>query len=201
MFSGFCIVAGVPRMCIMMYVQPRRAMVGNISGSRRPAEMSFMMCAPAFIAASATEARYVSMLIGMCLASGRDFMMEIAGSMRAISSSAVTSGAFGREDWPPMSIMVAPAAIWDAMVLLNASRSVGSLAPPSENESGVTFSMDMTCVLLAGSNDRSSSLWGARGVIGNIERSPVSSSSRCLKTVFPVTGCRTPRDMLYGGQY
>lgn len=115
-------------------------------------------------------------------------MIWIAGSMRVISSSAVMSGAFGREDCPPMSIIVAPAAMWAMMVLFNPSRSFGSLAPPSEKESGVTFSIDMTCVFRVGSRDRSGSHSGARGVIGNIERSPVTSSSRCFETSLSVTG-------------
>ncbi len=50
-------VAGVPRMCIRITVQPSFATVGSISGSICPAEMSFTMFAPADIAAEATDAR------------------------------------------------------------------------------------------------------------------------------------------------
>ena len=49
-------------MCIIMYVQPSSAIVGSMSGSMSPPEISFMMSAPASMQARATEAWNVSML-------------------------------------------------------------------------------------------------------------------------------------------
>ncbi|KAK5624789.1 hypothetical protein RRF57_000504 [Xylaria bambusicola] len=92
------IVAGVPRMCIRHTVQPRRATVGSIASSRRPADTSFTISAPAATAASATAARYVSTLIDTCAASGMLRIKEMAGSTRPSSSVTLTSGAPGAVD-------------------------------------------------------------------------------------------------------
>ena len=106
-------------------------------GSRNAAT-SFHIEAPTRAAASATCGFIVSIEIGALL---RARIAAITGTTRAISSSAETGAAPGRVDSPPTSMMSAPAS--------SIARACGVAAPsiqrpPSENESGVTFSTPMT---------------------------------------------------------
>lgn len=129
-------------MCINMTDFPVLAMVGSISGSRRPAETSLMMSAPAAQASSATRARYVSMLMAMWAASGMVVRMCLmAGITRDSSSDSLTGVDPGRVLSPPMSIMVAPERIMLCTVVVRVLRSVGECVPPSEKESGVRLRM------------------------------------------------------------
>ena len=97
-------------MCISTMVQPSFATVGRRLGSSVPAETSLMMSAPPAMAAEATEARYVS--IEMAVPANAGWVHEriclMAGRMRERSTEGNTWGAWGRVDWPPMSMMVAP---------------------------------------------------------------------------------------------
>lgn len=61
------------------------------------------------------------------------------GSRRRISSSAGTGSELGRVDSPPISMMSAP---WSTISRAWRTAAAGSVQlPPSEKESGVTFSM------------------------------------------------------------
>ena len=71
-------------------------------------------------------------------------------SVRRRSSLASTGSASGRVDSPPTSRMSAPSsASWSP-------RATGSYAPPSENESGVAFTIPITSVRPSGSELRGS---------------------------------------------
>lgn len=102
-------VDGVPRICIKITDLPVEAMVDNISGSNVPADTSLMMSAPAWQAFAATLARYVSMLMAMLAASGKERMCCMTGITRESSSSSVSLVALGRVLSPPTSMIVAPA--------------------------------------------------------------------------------------------
>ena len=131
--------------------------------------MSFTTSAPKSTAARATPDLYVSMLI---TASGRRFFKSrITGSTRFRSSSsdtawlddddpddevpaaapasAVAAGAAltttpGRVDSPPTSIIAAPSSSSRSAYATALAASMYS--PPSENESGVTFTTPMISV-------------------------------------------------------
>src|SRR5690242_10026491 len=126
-------------MCIATYPAPAPATTPSISGSAVPADTSLTIVAPARSAASATAAFVVSTLIGT---STRAATSEMTGSTRAISVSASTGSAPGRVDSPPTSSTAAPAPAssqaW-ATALAGATKR-----PPSEKESGVTFTTPMT---------------------------------------------------------
>src|SRR6478752_3458567 len=126
-------------MCIATYPAPEAATTPSMSGSAVPADTSFTIVAPARSAASATAAFVVSTLIGTSTRSAR---AEITGSTRPISVSASTGSAPGRVDSPPTSSTAAPCVArsqaW-ATALAGATKR-----PPSEKESGVTFTTPMT---------------------------------------------------------
>ena len=125
-----------------------------------------MMSAPTAQASAATRARYVSMLMAVWAASGIEVRMcWMAGITRASSSTSPTGVDPGRVLSPPISRMVAPAAMSSRTVADNASRSVGEWMPPSEKESGVRLRMAMTCVGRWGSVARRDGKVGEIGVV------------------------------------
>ncbi len=121
---------------------PASAASEGISESNRRPLISLIMEAPALSARRATSARYVSMETGTPASPA---IASITGTTRRISSSSVTGSEPGRVDIPPTSMISAPSAvIWCARAMaVFLSRN----CPPSENESGVTFSIPMTAVL------------------------------------------------------
>src|SRR5580658_8043849 len=105
----------------------------------RNARTSLTRCAPAAPARRMTSGSEVS----TDSSSGkRAATRSMTGSTRRSCSSPATAAAPGRVDSPPMSMIAAPSA---AMRSACASAASGSRKrPPSENESGVTFSTPMT---------------------------------------------------------
>ena len=124
-------------MCIRQHSAPLLTSSSTIAGSPRSALTSLTSPAPAAIAARATAALVVSIetsgRVGQSLAA----MPSSTGSTRRSSSSATTGCAPGRVDSPPMSRMSAPSATSSRACAIAARGSRN--APPSENESGVTF--------------------------------------------------------------
>ncbi len=109
-----------------------------MAGSARPPLTSFTSFAPAASAASATSARIVSTLtVRPAPASS-----VMTGPTRRSSSAAEVRPAPGRVDSPPTSMMSAPWAASSRPWLVAAPGANHS--PPSEKESGVTFSTPMT---------------------------------------------------------
>src|SRR5580693_1540786 len=109
-----------------------------MAGSAMPPLTSFTSFAPAVSAASATSARIVSTLtVRPAPASS-----VMTGPTRRSSSSAEVRPAPGLVDSPPTSMMSAPWAASSRPRLI-AARGANHL-PPSEKESGVTFSTPMT---------------------------------------------------------
>jgi hypothetical protein len=72
------------------------------------------------------------------------------GSTRCSSTRSVTRGAPGRVDSPPTSTRSAPSAIIRSPARTASGGS--GYAPPSENESGVTFTTPITFVSPAAAN-------------------------------------------------
>ncbi|KAL7359374.1 hypothetical protein ACKS0A_09884 [Histoplasma ohiense] len=151
-------------MCIRITVFWSFAIVAGMLGSREPPDTSLMISAPALTAASATAARYVSMLMATLLASGRERISLIAGRTRESSTSSVTGSQSGRVLSPPTSIIVAPSRMNVRMVSVKDARSVGECFPPSEKESGVTFRVAIRCVLRLGSEAQRGGNCGDSGV-------------------------------------
>ncbi len=118
----------------------------NMSGSSRPAEMSLMMCAPAWRAAFATIAEVVSILM---MVSGFCFrIFSRTGMMRVICFCGGTGFAPGREDSPPRSRRLAP---WSRHFSAKSVADVVVLwRPPSEKESGVMLMIAMICGVFRG---------------------------------------------------
>ena len=126
-------------MCIRQQPAPAPATTPAISGSWRNADTSFTIRAPACSAASATAALRVSTeTIGPTEAAKR----SITGTTRSSSSPSDTGSAPGRVDSPPTSTIAAPSAASSARV--RDGRVGVEVQPPSENESGVTFTTPMT---------------------------------------------------------
>ncbi len=96
--------------------------------------------APASTAARATSARVVSTEIGASIPARRT--ASITGTTRRICSASSTRAAPGRVDSPPMSSIAAPSA--SARSQYASARSGTWCSPPSENESGVTFTTAMS---------------------------------------------------------
>src|SRR6185312_2158272 len=117
---------------------PRSATNAASSGSWRNALTSLTYVAPAATAACATSSRVVS--TESCARAPRPTSPSIAGTTRRICSSAGTGAAPGRVDSPPSRIS-APSASSRRPCATAASAS--RKRPPSENESGVTFSTPM----------------------------------------------------------
>src|SRR5437870_592696 len=107
-----------------------------MADSGRLAPTSLTRLAPACKAARATAGFIVSMEIGTLLLPAS---RSTTGRTRRSSSASGTGTAWGRVDSPPTSMISAPSSIncsaW-------ATAAAGSRhRPPSENESGVTFTM------------------------------------------------------------
>src|SRR5690242_1596210 len=118
--------------------------------------MSFTMLAPARNAARATAGFCVSMETG---ASASDANSSTTGSTRLNSSASLTGSAPGRVDSPPTSMISAP---WAISFRPCATAVAGSMNwPPSENESGVTFTTPM---IIAGRGNWNSN-WRARKIM------------------------------------
>ena len=132
-------VAGVPSMCISTSGTLASATTPSRSGSWRPALTSLTMAAPAATAAAATDAFRVSTDTGTPAVAAS---FSITGRTRSSSTASGTSTAPGRVDSPPTSSRSAPSA---ARASPWATAAAGSRnRPPSENESGVTFTTPMT---------------------------------------------------------
>src|SRR6056297_589252 len=123
---------------MITYGTPSRATTPCMVSSARPPLTSLTMLAPACTAASATCARMVSMLTVIPAPDNS----RITGNTRAHSSSGVIRWAPGRVDSPPTSITSAPCACITRAC--STARSTESNSPPSEKESGVTFSTPHT---------------------------------------------------------
>ncbi|CAL1241227.1 protein of unknown function [Candidatus Methylocalor cossyra] len=136
--GSFCIVFGVPCICINTTAALRAAKTLNIFLSAKPAEISLIRSTPASKATSATLLSVVSTLnrhpAGSLLRRRRT-----TGITRSICTSADTGSAPGLVDSPPISIISTPSAI-----ISSARRSALSgskYSPPSEKLSGVTLSI------------------------------------------------------------
>ncbi len=125
-------------MCIRQTAQPDMAAASSAPGWRR-ALTSLIIAAPAAAAACMTSGLLVST---ERMAWVRERKRAITGITRRSSSSRPTGCAPGRVDSPPTSMMAAPSsAICTPRSTAASSRTN---FPPSENESGVTFSTPMT---------------------------------------------------------
>lgn len=89
----------------------------------------------------------------------------MAGTTRAISSSAPMGIEPGRVLSPPMSIIVAPWEMKVRTVEVRWVRSLGECLPPSEKESGVKLRMAMMWVMRLGSVACSAGKNGEMGVV------------------------------------
>jgi hypothetical protein len=128
-------------MCIRTMPAPASPTTLNIAGSA-PAETSFTIVAPASSAARATAGLRVSTDTGTSGSSSA--IRRITGTTRWISSSGATTSEPGRVDSPPTSTSSAPSAtIWIACFTAS---STLAYEPPSEKESGVTFTIPITRV-------------------------------------------------------
>lgn len=127
-----------PRQCITMNGLPVAATTGIIAGSACPPLTSLTRTAPASTAFSATAARMVSTLT---TAPARVSSRTTGTTLRSSSASS-TRAAPGRVDSPPTSTRSAPAATRSRPCFT--ASSVSNHSPPSENESGVTFTTPMT---------------------------------------------------------
>src|SRR2546423_7219852 len=129
-------------MCIATYAAPALAAARKTPASAVPPDTSFTIDAPASSAARATPAFVVSMLTGTpdSATGGRT-----TGSTRRSSSSASTGSAPGLVDSPPTSSTAAPASASASPCAIAADAS--RYRPPSENESGVTFTTPISARL------------------------------------------------------
>ena len=127
-------------MCIRQHSAPLSAITPAISGSARSALTSFTRLAPTASAAAATFAFDVS--IEICAVVPADASASITGTTRCSSSCSETGSAPGRVDSPPMSRISAPSPASSRPCAIAASACRN--APPSENESGVTFTIPIT---------------------------------------------------------
>ncbi len=116
-------------------------MSSHIASSSRLAAMSLMIVAPASTAARATTGFCVSMERGILVWPTSSLMTGITLSNSTDSS---TFSAPGREDSPPISRISAPSAA--RRNACSTARSTDANFPPSENESGVTFTTPITIV-------------------------------------------------------
>src|SRR5262245_13416280 len=123
-------------MCMRQRYASASATTPASSGSPRSEVTSFTSSAPIASARRATAAFDVSM------ETGTPSSASSTGTTRRSSSSASTPSEPGRVDSPPTSTIAAPSpAIRRAAAT---AASVAKWAPPSENESGVTFTTPMT---------------------------------------------------------
>src|SRR3954468_12896533 len=125
-----------PSMCMRQQPAPLEATRPAIAGSWRKADTSLTMVAPACRAVSATATLRVSME----MVAGESLSMT--GTTRRSSSSSETGSAPGRVDSPPTSRTPAP---WlTSCSPCAAAASAEKYNPPSEKESGVTFTTPIT---------------------------------------------------------
>ena len=143
-----CMVAGSACMCIRHTPHWPCAATTSAAPVWRKAQMSLMMSAPASNAHCITAGLQVSTETGTC----QPTAACTTAWMRAHSVAASTAAAPGREDSPPMSKMCTPS---------RSKRSACAMAavawgcwPPSENESGVTFTMPITQGLVKSRRNR-----------------------------------------------
>src|SRR5437763_6213782 len=129
-----CIVRGSPRLFMATHPVP---VDGATSASSGEPDTSLTMVAPAATAAAATAGLRVSMLTRTSGASS-----SMTGSTRRSSSASSTGSAPGLVDSPPTSTMSAPSATSCRPCSTAAPGS--NHRPPSEKESGVTFSTPIT---------------------------------------------------------
>src|SRR5438094_5537291 len=133
------IVSGVPRMCMTITPAPPSATTRASSGSKARPDTSLITAAPAASAARATAALRVSTDTGP---KPRRASCSITGATRAISSGAATGAAPGRVDSPPTSSSSHPSAT--SRSACATARSAVEKRPPSEKESGVTFTIPIS---------------------------------------------------------
>src|SRR5262245_50663919 len=136
------------------------------------ASMSLIIDAPALRAACITSGRLVSTETGL----PRPFTTSSTGRILSISCWTDTGRAPGREDSPPTSMMSAPSSMswreWETASF--ASKNF----PPSEKESGVTFTTPITRGRSSASSKapqtslagRRGGAVGARGAVGRRRR-------------------------------
>jgi len=126
---------GVPSICIIMTGTCLSAARGIISGSKRKELISLIISAPASRAARETcdFVESIEIRVSVCFLSA-----DITGTTRLDSSSAITASEPGRVLSPPISRISAPSAI--SFNPCSTALSLLRNRPPSENESGVTFS-------------------------------------------------------------
>src|SRR5882672_1425916 len=128
-------VAGSPCLCMTQTAQSLFAMASSAPGAES-ASMSLIIDAPAASASFITRGRRVS------TETGRSESDRRTGRIRRSSSSSETGSAPGRLDSPPISMMSAPSC---ASARACAIANFGSKKrPPSEKESGVTFTTPIT---------------------------------------------------------
>src|SRR5687767_7647638 len=149
-------VRGSPRMC--MATQPAPAALAT---GASVAETSLRRLAPAARAASATWALRVSIETLVCGARALT-----TGRTRRSSSSASTGSAPGLVLSPPTSITSAPSETMRRPWATAAPAS--SHRPPSEKESGVTFSTPMTNGLI-GDREYWPGRWAIRASAGPVD--------------------------------
>src|SRR4051794_1149641 len=123
-------------MCMRQQPAPLEATTPAIAGSWRKADTSLTMVAPACRAVSATATLRVSME----MVAGESLSMT--GTTRRSSSSSETGSAPGRVDSPPTSRTPAPSLSRCSPCATAASAE--KYNPPSEKESGVTFTTPIT---------------------------------------------------------
>src|SRR5215831_11888326 len=126
------------RLCMTMTGTRWRATTSAISGSRCRPQTSLTIAAPR----SSAQAAIVAFIVSIETGCPEHTTAGSTNSSRRSSSSAETATAWGRVDSAPMSMMSTPSIIICLACATAASR--GRKAPPSENESGVTFSIPMT---------------------------------------------------------
>ena len=132
-----CIVCGVPRICIATTPQSASATTSTAPLARKPLT-SLTIAAPFSSAAAIT----LGFIVSAETAIPRAASPAITGKTLRFSSSSETPKAPGRVDSPPTSTTSAPASQSRAPREIAASAS--AYAPPSENESGVTFKTPIT---------------------------------------------------------
>src|SRR5215207_11684802 len=128
-------------MCMRQQSAPTSAATPASSGSNLRADTSFTIVAPASSATRATAALVVSIEMRTSRAPPYAASRSTTGSTRLSSSSCATGSAPGRVDSPPTSRIAAPSLASRRPCSTAASASRNS--PPSENESGVTFTTPM----------------------------------------------------------
>ena len=128
-------------LCIIQQGSPEPAITAAISSSYLRPHISLIRSAPEVIAADATLLLYVSTETGI---SNSFLILSMTGQTLSISSSSLIIVYPGLADSPPISMMCAPSSI--ISFVCNKAASILLYFPPSENESGVTFSMPITWV-------------------------------------------------------